>query len=214
MFLMTTSVATAGAVKTTAIPNKGFFGIQINGTPQEFYGRVDHVISVSFQEYTTGPLIVSEVVVDMAESNQLLRIYSARPPSLDDATARANAAVAGATTALPAGSGTLMPAMPTAPAQIADADKRFQDAAGKAAAGLVVKTYPVTTHAKTVEFTVSTKEELLTFYSSFRDLLVGREIKTKSDGSTLAVNNTLAASQNAGNLVSVNRIGGTLFIID
>ncbi len=75
-----------------AIRNQGIFGIRIARTDMAFYGRADAILSISFQEYTTGSFIVAEVVVDMKDSNQQLRLYAARPPGTDDVANRVNRA--------------------------------------------------------------------------------------------------------------------------
>jgi hypothetical protein len=70
--------ALAFKMQTKQIPNQAVFGVQVEGTSMSFYGQADAILSVSFQEYTTGPLIVSEVVIDLRGSNQQLRIYASR----------------------------------------------------------------------------------------------------------------------------------------
>ena len=83
-------------------------------------------------------------------------------------------------------------------------------------AGLVVKSYPATTHAKTVELTVSSKAELQRFYSAFRDLLVARTV-TAAPGSTIEGADA-ATAQAAANgttpTLTINSIGGTLFTLE
>ena len=41
--------ASALTMKKKAVPNGGIFGIEVSGTDLSFYGRADHVLSVSFQ---------------------------------------------------------------------------------------------------------------------------------------------------------------------
>jgi hypothetical protein len=197
----------AGKVQPAAFKNPNIFGIAFAGTAQEFYGRADQVASVSFQEYTTGALFVSEVVIDMTGGNQLLRIYSARPASVNDVAAVASNAAA-ATSELT--DGAISPTVPEVPTEIAKADDKAQAAFARAKAGLVVKTYPVTTHAKTAEFSVGTRAELLSFFQTFRDLYVNREIKVKN--STVVPAATIATGGGVG-AITINRIGGALFTI-
>jgi hypothetical protein len=95
LFLLTASLlASVSAhglqIRTKAFPNQGVFAIEVAGSDVGFYGRADQILSISFQEYTTGNFIVAEVTVDMANSGQQLRIYSARPPGTADAADRAN----------------------------------------------------------------------------------------------------------------------------
>jgi len=202
--------ATLGAakVKVRTFPNQGIFAIQVSGTNFSFHGRADHVISASFQEYTTGALYVSEVTIDMQGGNQLLRLYNARPMSEQDARAHAENATAAVSDAT---SGAVNPTLPNTPAPVSDLDRKVQDNYGRATAGLVVKTYPATTHAKTVEFTVSSRAELLTFYQNFTKLYTAVPLYTDATGKVVA-QNQLGANGQAP--TPVNRIGGTLFIID
>ena len=149
-----------------------FFCIKVANTPWEFYGRVDRVLSVSFQEYSTGALMVSEVSIDMEGSNQLLRIYSTRPVSVAEAERAANAA-ANATTEVVG----ITPPVPSTDtlAPVKEAGARSEKAYAEATAGIVIKTYPATTHAKTVEFTVKKREELISFYKAFLDRSLGKK---------------------------------------
>jgi hypothetical protein len=197
----------AGKVQPGALKNPNIFGIAIAGTAQEFYGRADHVSSVSFQEYTTGALVVSEVVIDMTGGNQLLRIYSARPASVSDVAVVASNAAA-ATSELT--DGAVSPTVPEVPTEITKVDDKAQAAFARATAGLVVKTYPVTTHAKTAEYSVGSRAELLSFFQTFRDLYVNRELKVKNSAVVPAA--TIAAGGGVG-AITINRIGGALFTI-
>jgi hypothetical protein len=206
-FAATASPLFAGKVQPGAVKNPGIFGIALAGTAQEFYGRADHVLSVSFQEYTTGPLYVSEVVIDMTGSNQLFRIYHARPVSLKDAAEAASAA-ASATSEISGGA--ITPTVPDVPSDVTSAEAKVHKAAARVTAGLVVKTYPITTHAKTAEFSVSSREELVSFFRTFRDLYVNREVKIKDN--TVISAAALATGGGVG-AITINRVGGVLFTI-
>lgn len=204
--------ALAFKVSRKAIPNQGIFGVEVAGSDMGFYGRADHVISVSFQEYTTGALIVSEVVIDMQNSNQQLRIYSARPPGTADAADRANRALAAnaQNRGLDPSEASKLPL----PGPLANIESKVNNMTSKTTAGLVVKTYPNTTHAKTVEMVVSSKEELQKFYSAFKSLLCGIQV-TATDGA--AVDAAAAATATAGGAtgtVKITQIGGCLFTIE
>ncbi len=164
--------ASAFTMKKKAVPNGGIFGIEVSGTDLSFYGRADRVLSISFQEYTTGTFIVSEVVIDMSNSNQQLRIYNTRTPI---------------------------------PAQLSALESKVTNLTTGPAAGLVVKTYPSTTHAKTVEMVVSSKAELKSFYSAFKNLLCGTAVPASSG--------TTTETTDAEGAATINQIGGTVFII-
>ncbi len=195
--------ASAFTMKKKAVPNGGIFGIEVSGTDLSFYGRADRVISVSFQEYTTGTFIVSEVVIDMANSNQQLRIYNTRTPGsadVADRTNRASAANSENRGLNPADASKL-----PIPSQLSALESKVTNLATSPAAGLVVKTYPSTTHAKTVEMAVSSKAELKSFYSAFKNLLCGTAVPASSGSTTETTDATGAAT--------INQIGGTVFII-
>jgi hypothetical protein len=206
--------ASALQMKKKAIPNGGIFGIEVANTDLSFYGRADHVVSVSFQEYTTGALIVDEVVIDMLNSNQQLRIYTARPPGSADIADRANkASVANSQNrGLDPSAATKLPV----PSQFSALEAKANNFTQASTAGLVVKTYPVTTHAKTIEMVVSSKDELQKFYFAFRDLLCARTVSATTgssvDGSDAT--NAAAAAQGSTASVTINQIGGTIFVIE
>ena len=96
----------------------------------------------------------------------------------------------------------------------------------------MVKPWPTATHAKTVEMTVASRGEILAFYRAFRDLMVSREVRIAA-GSTGAAAAAPAAGQAgtvfgtnvsganaqtpaapAGQGQTINRIGGTLFVLE
>ena len=201
-------------MRRRAIPNGGIFGIEVAGTDLSFYGRADHVVSVSFQEYTTGAYLVSEVVVDMQNSPQQLRIYFTRPPGSADIADRANrASVANSQNrGLDPAAASKLPI----PGPLATLESKVNNVTQSATAGLVVKTYPNTTHSKTVEMVVSSKAELQRFHSAFRDLLCARTVAA-SAGSTIEGGDAAAAQAAAAGgtpTLTINQIGGTIFVIE
>lgn len=200
-----TSPVFAFSIKKKAIPNQGIFGIEAAGSDVSFYGRADQILSVSFQEYVvTGAGIVSEVVIDLRGSNQLLRIYTIRPPGTADVSERANrmSAANSESRGLDPSGATKLPV----PSQIQALESKVTNITSAGTAGLVVKTYPTTTHAKTVEMMVSSKSELLAFYKSFQSLYCGTAV-TATPGATVD------QSDPTSNLQMVNQIGGSLFTL-
>ena len=195
--------ASAFTMKKKAVPNGGIFGIEVSGTDLSFYGRADRVISISFQEYTTGTFIVSEVVIDMANSNQQLRIYNTRTPGSSDVADRANRASAANSEnrGLNPADASKLPI----PSQLSALESKVTNLVSGPAAGLVVKTYPSTTHAKTVEMAVSSKAELKSFYTAFKNLLCGTAVPASSG--------TTTETTDAEGAATINQIGGTVFII-
>lgn len=216
-------------IRTKAFPNQGVFAIEVAGSDVGFYGRADQILSVSFQEYTTGNFIVAEVTVDMANSGQQLRIYSARPPGTADAADRANRGLQAnaQNRGLEPGQATQVPV----PGPLGLLEQKVDNLRTSTTGGLVVKPWPTATHAKTVEMTVPARSEILAFYRAFRDLMVAREVRITA-GSTGAAP-TPAAGQSgspfgtpasgsapaaqtpaASTGQTINRIGGTLFILE
>ncbi|MEY3547711.1 MAG: hypothetical protein RLZZ552_78 [Verrucomicrobiota bacterium] len=200
-----------------AIRNQGIFGIKIARTDMAFYGRADAILSISFQEYTTGSFIVAEVVIDMRDSNQQLRLYSARPPGTDDVANRVNRAseANSQNRGLDPAQASRLPI----PGQLAAVESKVNNMISGTTGDIVVKTYPTTTHAKTVEMTVSSKAELLRLYTSLVTLYTGFEIEAV-DGASVEGSNaakaSAAASATGGTApaIKINQIGGVLFTVE
>ena len=66
--------ADAFQMSKKAIRNQGIFGIKVNKTDMAFYGRADAILSISFQEYTTGSFIVAEVVIVIIIVTAIVRV--------------------------------------------------------------------------------------------------------------------------------------------
>jgi hypothetical protein len=197
------------------IRNQGIFGIKIANTDMAFYGRADAVLSISFQEYTTGSFIVSEVVIDMRDSNQQLRIYNARPPGTADVANRANRASAANSQnrGLDPSSASKLPI----PGQLAAVETKLNTMLTGTTGDLVVKSYPTTTHAKTIEMVVSSKAELQMLYSKLTCLYTGIEVEAVDGASVEGSNGATAASLAAGSTaakIKITQIGGVLFTLE
>ncbi|MEY4446112.1 MAG: hypothetical protein RL444_1225 [Verrucomicrobiota bacterium] len=200
-----------------AIRNQGIFGIKIARTDMAFYGRADAILSISFQEYTTGSFIVAEVVIDMKDSNQQLRLYSARPPGTEDVANRVNRAseANSQNRGLDPAQASRLPI----PGQLAAVESKVNNMISGTTGDIVVKTYPTTTHAKTVEMIVSSKAELLLLYSKLTCLYTGIEIEAV-DGASVEGSNAAkasAASSTTGTTaptIKINQIGGVLFTVE
>jgi len=82
---------------------------------------------------------------------------------------------------------------------------------------LVVKTYPTTTHAKTVEMVVTTKAELQQLYSKMISLYTGIEVEAVDGASVEGSNGAAAAATAAGGTapkMKITQIGGVLFTLE
>ena len=213
--LALTPQADAFQMTKKAIRNQGIFGIKVANTDMAFYGRADAILSISFQEYTTGSFIVAEVVIDMKDSNQQLRIYSARPPSSTDVANRANRASAANSQnrGLDPTAATKLPI----PGPLAVIESKVNNIVNNSTGDIVVKTYPTTTHAKTVEMVVSTKAELQMLYSRLITLYTGFEVEAVDGASVEGSNGATAATTAAGAAtpkIKINQVGGVLFTIE
>jgi len=216
--LATAALATQAEALTMtkkAIRNQGIFGIKIANTDMAFYGRADAILSISFQEYTTGAFIVSEVVIDMKDSNQQLRIYSARPPGSADVGNRVNRASAANSEnrGLDPKEASKLPI----PTQLTNLEGKVNNMVNNTTGDIVVKTYPTTTHAKTVEMVVSTKTELQLLYSKLITLYTGFEVEAVEGSSVEGSNTSSASSAAAGSntaKIKINQIGGVLFTVE
>ena len=198
-----------------AIRNQGIFGIKVANTDMAFYGRADSILSISFQEYTTGSFIVAEVVIDMKDSNQQFRIYNTRPVGTADVANRANRASAANSQnrGLDPNEASKLPI----PGPLGILESKVNNVVNSTAGDIVVKTYPTTTHAKTVEMVVSTKTELKLLYSNLITLYTGFEV-TAADGASVEGSNNASASAAAGGstaaTIKINQIGGVLFTVE
>lgn len=197
-----------------AIRNQGIFGIKVNKTDMAFYGRADSILSISFQEYTTGSFIVAEVVIDMKDSNQQFRIYNARPPGTADLANRANRASAANSEnrGLDPGEASKLPI----PGPLAALETKVNNVVSNSTGDLVVKTYPTTTHAKTVEMVVTSKAELQQLYSKLITLYTGFEVEAVDGASVEGSNGATAAAASGSTAakIKINQIGGVLFTLE
>ena len=199
-----------------AIRNQGIFGIVVANTDMAFYGRADAILSLSFQEYTTGSFIVAEVVIDMKDSNQQFRIYNTRPVGTADVANRANRASAANSQnrGLDPKEASKLPI----PGPLGILESKVNNVVNSTAGDIVVKTYPTTTHAKTVEMVVSTKDELKLLYTNLITLYTGFEV-TAADGASVEGSNgasasAAAAGSTAAATIKINQIGGVLFTLE
>lgn len=149
-------------IEQGVLPNKRLFAVQF---PDDlsFYARHDRINSASLQSYQSGPYIVTEMVIDIADSNVLLRIYHTELMNTENVTER-----------LPDGPpGGPRPDVPGAVQKLIDRGRQSGEQA--MTAGRVVKDYPMATHAKTAEYRVSKQAELVRFYDRFIAAFTGEE---------------------------------------
>lgn len=140
-------------VRERALGNERLFGIQIGGDGQSFYGRHDRVNAVSMQEYQAGPYIVTEVVIDLANNPSQLRLYHTALMDISEISNR-----------VPGASNFQGRDVPEPVQRMLD---RGRDMADTVRGERVVKDYPHTTHARTLEYRIGERAELRAFYRAF-----------------------------------------------
>ena len=144
------------ALTVKKIKRSELFGIQLEKDWQEFYGRVDSVNSVSIQSYRTSTYMVKEVVIDMHGSSLQLRIYHAGFIDPQKEARRVKDKLNIESFGIPTMN------MPTPVKKIVEGATKLNNT-------MVFKEYPITTHAKTIEFQVDSENELKAFYKHFRN---------------------------------------------
>ena len=155
--------------------NKMVCGIEfLNGT--SVYINIQTITSVSKQSYIAGPLEVSEIVIDTSGNSQI-RIYNARPV---DPQKQAEAL----SNKLPSDlKSKAAPAMQTLVEKANAAKDKIpfsQESEKNASLSNVYKVYPATTHSKTLEFAVASKDALDSLYSQFSSAFCSQNNETLS----------------------------------
>ena len=151
----------------------------------------------------------------MKDSNQQLRIYNTRPPGTADVANRANRASAANSQnrGLDPKDASKLPI----PSPLALIESKVNNVVSDSTGDLVVKTYPNTTHAKTVEMVVLSKAELQQLYSKMITLYTGFEVEAVDGASVEGSNGATAAATAAGSTAAkmkINQIGGVLFTLE
>lgn len=160
--LSLSSALNALQIEQGALANKRFFAILFPGD-LSFYARHDRINSASLQTYQSGPYIVTEMVIDIAQSEALLRIYHTELLGTGDLNAHIPESTPSA----------MRPRVPDAVQKLIDQGRAEGEQAATGAR--VIKDYPTTTHAKTVEYRVANKTELLQFYERFIAALIAAD---------------------------------------
>lgn len=135
-------------VQNNALPNGELFGLRFTEAGGEFIGKVNLVGSVSLQKYVTTAFEITEMNIDIAGSTTQLRIYYTEPLK----------------------SSTVLPGSRNAVNNPLD---RINSAYTSKLNKLVYKDYPTTTHAKTLEFKVAKKADLVDLHAQVRNRWIG-----------------------------------------
>ncbi|MFP4157153.1 MAG: hypothetical protein ACLFU4_05990 [Opitutales bacterium] len=192
---------TALEVKVGEIRNNAIFGIDFPGTSRAYYARESAVQSVSIQEYLTAAFRVREINV-VTEGAALLRIYHSRPLEADEV---AGAATRGARAAGAPGSSLIRSPLPKSVEGMID--RSAAQTADAITETTVFKDYPIGTHARTIEFRLSSRSELLELYEELQRHLI-REPAYYEDGRIVDPDGRTGIQQRPRSL------GGTLFVVE
>lgn len=170
--------AQAFVIDNASIKNKRTFGIEFpDGT--SYYGMANAICGISKQQYVVGGvMMITEVSIDMAGASTQIRIYHAKPIDSE--------ALKKLRDKLPQ---ELKPYTET-PKIVQEQLDRADAAMGKAGTPMVSKDYPMTTHAKTIEFVVDSLDEILLFYDRFSSDFTGKIQKLSSKNSENEKNNS------------------------
>jgi hypothetical protein len=150
------AVLSAVTVNSKAIKNKAIYGIEFPGDARSYYGREDAVQSISKQEYITATFKVVEINI-VTSGSALVRIYHGRPLKASEA-------------AEALGNGTAVAGFPSVirptpiPQSILNMADRAHGVADTITSSTVIKDYPIATHARTIEFRLQSRDELLELF--------------------------------------------------
>lgn len=209
LLVSASAVDAALVIRENSFQNKKLFGLRF-GDGQEYFGNVDRIGSVSVQTYQTAVFTVTEMTVDMTAGASLLRIYHTQPLGSDDVADVARSAA-----------GSLPVPVPATPGIVRKVEEKLGEVVrGGQAAAPVIKDYPITTHARTIEYRVADKKTLTLLFEQFRDRYILNPVSSPttqddddsdSDEATEDDNAAENEGENAGGVV--RRLNGVLFIV-
>jgi len=155
------STVLAVSIDSQGIDNKSLYGIEFSGDTRAYYGRESGIFSISKQEYVTANFRVLEVNV-VTNGPALLRIYHSRPLEPGElATALSDAAqkmgVPGASIA-----------QKQLPKSVTNLTEKAAELSDTITSSTVMKEYPYATHAHTIEFRISSRNELLKLHDELK----------------------------------------------
>ncbi|HBR92614.1 MAG TPA: hypothetical protein DEA90_00440 [Opitutae bacterium] len=191
----------AVSITTRGIKNPAIYGIKFPGDTRAYYGKEDHIQSISSQEYITANFRVTELNI-VTQGTALVRIYHSRPLRIGELQQAMSNAVDAAST--PSGSSIIQRPLPAQVQAMADRAAGITDAVTGTE---VMKEYPIATHAHTIEYRIGSRKELLELHEQLKKHWLkepayyeGGQIVDKSD----AVETEMKP----------RHLGGTLFIVE
>lgn len=155
------TAVSAVTVDSQGVRNKAIFGIEFPEAGRSFLAQEKTVMSISLQQYITGNYNVIELNI-VTSSSALTRIYHSRTvkPGEIQAALAEGAAAAGAP-----GSSIIQRPLPPQIQKLADRAAGVQEAM---TSSTVIKDYPIATHAHTVEYRLSSRQELLDLHDELK----------------------------------------------
>jgi hypothetical protein len=191
----------AVSVTTRGIVNQKVFGIEFPGEARAYYGAEAAIQSISKQEYVTATFRVVELNV-VTQSSALLRIYHSRPLRAGELQQALGESMNAA--GVPGGSSIIQRPLPPQVQAMAD---RASGAVETATSTAVLKEYPIATHAHTIEFRVSRREELIELHDELKKHWL-KEPAYFENGRIVEADEAISQK------MSPRSLGGTLFRVD
>jgi hypothetical protein len=192
------SSLSAVTVRSRAIKNEALFAITFPGDSKEYCGKEAAIHSISKHEYITFGYRVVEINIATA-SNGLLRIYHSRALQLGEL----QAAMADGAGAAGVPSSIQRSPVPPGVQQMAD---RASAVAEAITSDTVMKEYPLATHARTIEYRVQTRSELLDLFDQLQKHWIKEP--TYFEGGQI-----VAAGEATSSKMEPRSLGGTRFIV-
>lgn len=193
------SSLSAVTVRTRAIKNKALFAITFPGDSKEYFGKEAAIHSISKQEYITTGYRVVEINIVTAGSG-LLRIYYSRPLRIGEL----QAAMADGAAAAGVPSTIQRSPVPPGVQQMAD---RASGVAEAITSDTVMKEYPLATHARTIEYRVQTRSELIDLFDELQKHW--QKEPTYYEGGQIVDEDQATSSK-----MEPRSLGGTRFIVE
>lgn len=187
----------AVTVRSNAIRNNALYGITFPGDTRTYYGKEGSVQSISKQEYITATFRVVEINI-VTNGSALIRIYHGRPLKAGEVAE----ALGDGAAALGAPSITRTPLPPSIQA-MADQASGVPDAI---TSDTVIKDYPIATHARTIEYRLRSRDELLDLFDQLKKHWL-KEPAYYEGGQIVAEDDTTQTEMKPRSL------GGTLFTV-
>jgi hypothetical protein len=152
----------AVSVTTRGIQNPAVYGIEFPGDTRAYYGIEAGVQSISTQEYVTANFRVIELNI-VTQGTALLRIYYSRPLKVGELQKALSNGVDA--TGMSTASSIIQRPLPPQVQAMADRASGVSEAMTGTE---VMKEYPIATHARTIEYRIGSRKELLELHDELK----------------------------------------------